>query len=93
MPKEPGVWNYFASTGASTHVVRDGRQLDAIRFFANAADGTVALYPRTTSTGLSTAAAIRVRSGFGFDWSPSAIVRPLVIVCSSSIDVFGEVSS
>lgn len=93
MTFDAGVWNYIASTGATTHVISGERKLLTVRFFANGADGTVYIYPRTDTTGLSSAAPIAVRSGVGFDWTPSAKVKPVVLVVSSAIDVFGEVSS
>lgn len=92
-PSDPGVWSYITSTGASTHVIRTDQRLLAIRFFAFGTTGNVKFYPRSQTTGQTTATPVKVRTGGGFDWTPAAKVSPMVIVVSAAIDMFGEVSS
>lgn len=93
MPFDPGIWSYISSTGPSTHVIRANQNLLALRLFATGTTGNASFYPRTTSTGQVGATPVKVRRDVGFDWTPAAKVAPLVIVVSSAVDVFGEVSS
>lgn len=90
-----GAWNYHSTFGtASTFLISTAQQLLAIRCFANGVDGTVQFTPRQATTqGASATDQIKVRAGFGFDWSPSAKTTPMVIAISSSIDIFFEFTS